>query len=97
MEIVNNQISLIEKEEISKFIFPKEEVIQDAAEILLRTENLAKGLKLGNNYKGKVEILFEDNTSIKKVETTVWGVTEKYIILKGDILIPIKRIHSISF
>jgi len=97
METIFNQINLIEKEEISKCSFPKEEVIQDAALILTRTENLAKGLKLGNNYKGKVEIIFEDNEAVKKVETTVWGITENYIILKGDILIPVKRVHSVSF
>lgn len=97
MELMNTKICTIEKEEISNFNFPSSEVLTDALSILSRTENLAKGLKLGNNYKNKVQIRFEDSDSIKNVETTIWGVTENDLILKGNVLIPIQRIHQISF
>ena len=54
-------------------------------------------MKLGNSKKFKVHIIFEDKEGLKKVETTIWGVTEKNIILKRGTLIPIHRIHEIKF
>ncbi|MGB0885277.1 MAG: hypothetical protein ACPGVH_04305 [Chitinophagales bacterium] len=87
---------LVEKEEISKFTFPKIEVLVDEKAISTRTKNLLKGLKLGNVFKNKVEIFFEDNESLKKVETTIWSITENYLILKRNTVIPINRVHSIA-
>ena len=55
-----------------------------------------KSLRLGNNHKRKVKIVFEDDKSIKQVETTVWNVTEKNISLKSNTLIPRHRIHEIK-
>lgn len=97
MELLNNQSFLIEKEDISSFVFPKEEVLLEKEDIKNRTESIQKGMKLGNAFKNKVQIYFEDSISIKRVETTIWGVTEKYLILKGNMLIPISRIHRIDF
>lgn len=87
---------LVEKEEIASFVFPKFEVLKDELAISTRTKNLLRGLKLGNAFKNKVEIFFEDNECLKKVETTIWGITENYLILKRNTLIPINRVHSIA-
>ena len=91
------QSHLIEKEDISNFKFPQEEVLKDEFSVKARTKNILRGLKLGNKFKNKVHIYFEDNISLKKVETTIWGVTENYLILKSNMLIPIKRVHSVNF
>lgn len=97
METINNQFNLIEKEDISKFVFPKAEVLKDILAITERSSNIERGLKLGNALKNKVQIYFEDSESMKKVQTTIWGVTEKYLILKSNVLIPIERIHQVTF
>jgi len=93
---MSKNTKLIEKEDISNFTFPKSEVLHDDELIANRKINILKGMKLGNSFKNKVQIFFEDSESLKKVETTIWGVTEKYLILKKNMLIPIRRIHSIS-
>lgn len=97
MELLNNQSLLIEKEDISNFVFPKEDVLLDKLDINNRTESIQKGMKLGNAFKNKVQIYFEDSISIRRVDTTIWGSTEKYLILKGNMLIPVRRIHRIDF
>jgi uncharacterized protein (UPF0248 family) len=51
---------------------------------------------LGNLERSKIKIYFEDDTSKKVVNTTVWGVTDKRVILKQGLVIPIHRIHSVK-
>jgi len=51
---------------------------------------------LGNLEHEKVNILFVDNDGFKKVETTIWGVTDTSIILKKSMTIPLGRILSVS-
>lgn len=87
---------LIEKEDIANFAFPSEEVLHEKELKDLRKNNIIKGMKLGNLFKNKVHIIFEDSECLKRVETTIWGVTEKSLILKTNLFIPINRIHSIT-
>jgi hypothetical protein len=89
--------STIEKETISQLSFPSSEVLTTNPEKEIRDSRIEKAMKLGNNKKQKVKILFEDSTDRKRVETTIWGVTEKNILLKQDVFIPIHRIHEIKF
>ncbi len=87
---------IIEKEAISNLHFPNTEVLFDNDEQKIRTLSLQRAIKLGNNQKRKVKIVFEDDYEIKKVETTIWAVTEKNILLKRGVSIPINRIHQVS-
>lgn len=97
MKLINNHSHLIQKEDIKNFKFPKAEVLKDEFSMQVRAKNILRGLKLGNKFKNKVHIYFEDSVSLKRVETTIWGVTQNYLILKSNMLIPIKRVHSVNF
>lgn len=88
---------MVEKEMISSLTFPKEEVLKDADKQKELKAALDKAMKLGNAYKGKVKIVFEDSEGVKAVETTIWGVTDKNVLLKQTTLIPIRRILEIKF
>ena len=85
-----------EKEEISNFHFPKEEVLTSAAEIKDRREKLEKAQNLGNTAKYKIRIVFEDDQALKAVETTVWASGEENIVLKKGVFIPTHRIHEVK-
>jgi hypothetical protein len=87
---------IIEKEKIETLKFPKEEVLANESLIKERKDEMGRALSLGNLERSKMKIYFEDDQSIKVVETTVWGVTDKRIILKQGVIIPIHRIHKIS-
>ncbi len=86
----------IEKEHIENLKFPREEVLVDEALIKERDSELGRALTLGNLEHTKIKIYFEDDKSRKLVETTVWGVTDKRVILKQGVVIPINRVHKIS-
>jgi len=85
------------KEDIGKLIFPKEDVLLHHKEQQKeRLQMLIRAMYLGKE-KIKVRILFQDTTGEKIVETTIWGVSEKYILLKGTTTLPIRCIHQIIF
>lgn len=86
----------IEKEHIETLKFPREEVLVDEHLIKERDSELNRALALGNLEHTKIKIYFEDDRSRKLVETTVWGVTDKRVILKQGVVIPINRVHKIS-
>lgn len=91
----SNPIS-VEKENISGLKFPDADVLNSAEEIKNRLTNLERALKLGNLEHNKIKIVFEDSEGIKLVNTTVWGVTDKRVILKQGVVIPIHRIHDVN-
>lgn len=85
----------IEKEAIAQLRFPEKEVLNSDEDRRNREINLQRALSLGNLEKSKARIVFEDESGKKSVETTVWGITDKRIILKQGIHIPIHRIHEV--
>ena len=89
-------ISPIEKEDISHLVFPNSEVLMSSESIEERRLALERAVVLGNTYKGKTKILFEDNESVRQIETHIWGLTDKRVILKQGIVIPIHRILEVK-
>lgn len=60
-------------------------------------EKLSYSVRLGNEFKGKTTISFNTTDGEKTVDTTVWSLTEKFIQLKGGILIPLASITNIHY
>ncbi len=84
---------LIEKEAIEV-----DEIIPAATMLSEELLNkLSTTSRLGNEFKGKVTITFNTKNGAKKVSTTVWAVTEKFVQLKNNIHIPIKAIIDLDF
>ncbi|MCE3258578.1 MAG: hypothetical protein K0S12_219 [Bacteroidetes bacterium] len=94
--VATSTFEMIEKEKIENLKFPTSEVLADANMIKERKSDLDRALALGNLEHTKIKIFFEDENSRKVVETTVWGVTDKRVILKQGVVIPIHRVHSIK-
>ncbi|MFZ4107144.1 hypothetical protein [Flavobacterium sp.] len=91
---MNPQFETIAKENLSQLVFPKTEVLQDEVAIKQRFSDLNRALSLGNLEHSKIKIYFEDDQSLKVVETTVWGLTDQRVILKQGNVIPINRIFK---
>ncbi|MDX1349370.1 MAG: hypothetical protein R3279_03945 [Putridiphycobacter sp.] len=88
---------LIEKEHISSLHFTQKNTVtqpskekQDAIKTRL---HLATAL--GNTYHQKVSIIFNSDEGLKEVRTTVWATTEKYILLKKGVFIPVQQIVDV--
>ncbi|MFC5045909.1 hypothetical protein ACFSTE_20325 [Aquimarina hainanensis] len=92
----NMNIQTIEKEQIKFLKFPKKEVLNKRKDQIDRILELQRAMVLGNIEHQKVKIVFVDDNGIKRVETTIWGITDKEVILKGSTIIPLKRIIRIS-
>ncbi len=86
---------LIQKEVVPLLHFPKEDVLFSKEEILKREKDLHKAETLGNIDHIKIKIFFQDVEGDKVVDTTIWAVTDKAIILKKSAVIPIHRISRI--
>ena len=87
---------VIDKEKIGALRFPILDILEDNDEAISeRNESLRTALALGNLERIKAKIYFEDDSSKKVVETTVWGVTDKRVILKQGVVIPINRIYKV--
>lgn len=95
MKLVTS-IQIVEKEQIQFLRFPKEDVLKEKSAKQDRFINLNRALYLGNLEQEKVRITFQDDSGIKRVETTIWGVTDKSVILKRYTLIPLERIVSVA-
>jgi uncharacterized protein (UPF0248 family) len=93
---VKNSPQVVQKEEIASLLFPSKEVLHSEDKINNRRTELERATTLGNAEHGKIKIIFEDREGLKKVETTIWATTEKNIVLKGGVFIPIHRIHELS-
>lgn len=97
MNALATATSFVEKENISLLSFPTSDVLLNEESRVERVKRIKRAMKLGNTRKSKVRIVFEDDEGIKTVETTIWGVTEKNVILKQTTTIPIHRVHRIKF
>ena len=85
--------TLVEKETISSLSFKDRKKIKQHPHI---EDQIKSATRLGNAYRGKVSIIFEDDEGIKRVDTTIWAYGTKYICLKGGIWLPIDRIIEIK-
>jgi hypothetical protein len=88
---------MIAKEKIGTLHFVQTEVLEDIQEITIRSRKLKRAEQLGNIYKTKSKIAFKTLEGLFRVETTVWATTEKFVSLKGGILIPIHCIKGVEF
>lgn len=88
-------VPLIEKEIVGDLKFPSAEVLFDKSAIQQRVAALHHATSLGNLDHHKVNIYFEDSEGLKRVNTTIWAITDKRILLKNGKSIPINRIHEV--
>lgn len=86
----------IAKEKIKFLHFPKEDVLLLVEDKKQRSKSLNRAISLGNLDHQKVKIMFEDVEGLKQVDTTIWGITDKDVILKENTIIPISRIVKIN-
>ena len=91
--------SIVPKEHLGSFKFPKMDVLQEDFHKKLRSFTLRKAESLGNLYKSKVKIWFrtDDHQDEKVVDTTIWAYTGDYIALKGGRHLPVKAITRVEF
>ena len=97
MNYLQSQVYKTQKEFLYLLKFDKKDVLEDRTEQKLRFHELYRGMQLGNIYKNKVLITFKDSLdNLLMVNTTIWGLTQKSIILKKGVTIPIHSILKVE-
>lgn len=81
----------IEKEEVINYHFVKADANPE-----LTKDKLERAVRLGNEFKGKTMITFMTDQGPKKIETTIWTLTEEFIQIKGGVSIPLKSLLEIQ-
>lgn len=95
MSTISDSITIIEKELLDTLQFPPQEVLLDDNQIARREYDAKRAIRLGNLFKDKVKVIFEDAEGMKMILTTVWGMTERFLIFKRGMIIPLHRVHEI--
>jgi hypothetical protein len=92
METISTSV-LIEKELISSLTFKNQNIVKQHPDLMAQIQ---EATRLGNGYHSKVNIYFQDDEGLKRVNTTIWAYGSKYICLKGGVWLPIDRIVEIK-
>lgn len=87
------KIELIEKEDIVNYKLIKSD--EDQSKVL--TLKLKNALRLGNEFKAKSTIVFQTNDGLKRVETTVWTLTDGYLQIKNGVVIPLNSLVDVYY
>ena len=90
-----NITTITEQELLHKVNFPIKEVLKNPEEINDRRQSAQRAKKLGSLSNESVKIVFEDTEGKKMVETIIWGVTDRYLMLKKGMSLPLHRVHEI--
>lgn len=97
MDTLTAPLTSIRIKEISGLYFPPNDVLNNAAEKMMRQVDIIRAMALGNTERFPVNIVFEDTGGIKLVRAAVWVITEEKMVLEGGSIIPIHRVQEIGF
>lgn len=90
-----NTITRVDKSQLANMTFNTEVNAPKIDSSLLKYK-LNRALTLGNLYKTSVRIQFtSQNDEFLETEATIWAVTEKYVMLKGGVMLPIDCIIDV--
>jgi len=87
----------INKEKIPSLKCISSEVLNCTEDFLNRRLMLQRATQLSHTFYTKIKITFETTEGVKEVFTTIWAVTEKNIILKGGVALPVCCIREVAF
>jgi len=85
----------LDKYDLRKVNFAKKEVLSFPQKMDERAYQINRGLIVGNTHKTPVRIIFEADGEMMEIEATIWAVTESWVILKSELMIPIRCIHEV--
>jgi uncharacterized protein (UPF0248 family) len=91
-------ITKLPKEQLNAVKFYKYEVLFNKEQRQQRLQKLQRALILGNIEHVPVMITFQtEDEKLQQVEATVWSVSDKFVLLKGGLYIPIHAITDVEF
>lgn len=93
---MDSEYVLVEKEEVARLKFPKGDVLREDSDRKRLQMELDRAIALGNLEHHKVKIYFEDDRKKRVVHTTIWALTDRAIVLKQNVILPLNRIYKLE-
>jgi len=91
-------ILTVDKYQIQGTKFMNSDVLESVFDREERSRKLKHATILGNIYKHSVRLFFKNKLNqVMKTEAKVRSVTEKYVILKNSIHIPISSVLNVEY
>lgn len=87
----------ISRLETASLQFPRGDVLSRKVERMKRAKRIHSATYVGNIRQEKVNIVFQTESHVFKVQTTIWLHYGGAIYLKGDITIPVERVVSVDW
>lgn len=85
------------KEDQEKLLrFPQINVLEHRIDQVNDALNLKRAFFIENLNKTRLKIFFTDHSGLQKVETSVWTISEKAIILRNNELVPLSNIIAVA-
>jgi hypothetical protein len=85
----------IDRQELLTVIFKNEGTMYAQEQLRSRDQKLYTAMLMGNHYENNVRIIFNTEDGENEVLSRVWATTDKYVVLKGGMFIPIKSIIDV--
>lgn len=86
-------VELIPKEDI-----PKYKLVRASADHVAELRQKLRGaVRLGNEFKSKATITFQTVEGPKRVETTVWTLTDDALQIKNGVVLPLGSLLDIDY
>lgn len=87
----------VKKESQEKLLrFPKIDVLEHRIDQVNDALNLKRAFFTENLNRTRLKIFFNDHSGLQKVETSVWTISKKAIILKNNTVIPLSDIVAVA-
>lgn len=93
--MLRSSVQLVKKEQVKFLKFPNEEILDLKEDQNIRLNQLKKVISSNTLNEKKVKIFFADDLGLKKVEDSIYSVTDNLVLLK-DTAIPLQRIISVG-
>jgi hypothetical protein len=87
----------ISRLETASLVFPSGDVLSNDFVRTKRSKRIHSATYVGNIRHEKVAIVFQTETEVFKVQTTIWLNYGGCIYLKGNITIPVERVLSVDW
>jgi len=91
-----NKAMFVDDNKVKLFEFPKINVLEHEIEKVNEFIRQRKVFFLRNVNKEKFQIFYTDHTGLKKVEASVWTLSEKSIIFRDTREVPFSNIVAVA-
>jgi hypothetical protein len=86
---------ILQQEQLLTVAFKNDNNLYVQEQIKMKDQKLYMAMLMGNNYYNNVRIIFNTEEGESEIISRVWARTDKFIVLRGGVFIPINSVIDI--